>query len=306
MNPTPALGLPAAIEAAVHRVKSAVHGAAERAVASLGVSALASANVFQRDDLLGAQFELNRKLAMFFASFDEALDRRVEREVLPRNSVPGALAETSWDALSLVDDHEMEVQVNAERLGMQLAQDCETEQRELDTFVGSIAARQRRAFAQPVAPRGDRQCPDSWRRSRDRTRRNPKGADDRTCPFTGAVDVGHLCRDRGGHACRRPEAGLAELSQFRARFRLWPHEFRLRHLQPASRPGRTRATRLLSDRRSSRRDGQWLARQRPGGFGAWASQGPAPAKATSDLGARERPRTATRRRARCWARWMPV
>ncbi len=152
MNPTPALGLPAAIEAAVHRVKSAVHGAAERAVASLGVSALASANVFQRDDLLGAQFELNRKLAMFFASFDEALDRRVEREVLPRNSVPGALAETSWDALSLVDDHEMEVQVNAERLGMQLAQDCETEQRELDTFFGSLLQGSAEPSRNPLRP----------------------------------------------------------------------------------------------------------------------------------------------------------
>ena len=106
MNLTPALGLPAAIEVAVHRVKMAVHGAAERAVASLGVSALASANVVQRDDLLGAQFELNRKLAIFFAGFDEALDRRVEREVLPRGTSSGALVETRWDALSLVDDRD--------------------------------------------------------------------------------------------------------------------------------------------------------------------------------------------------------
>ena len=65
MNPTPALGLPVAIEAAVRRVKLAARGAAERAVDSLGVAALASANVFQRDNLLGAQFELNRKLAVF-------------------------------------------------------------------------------------------------------------------------------------------------------------------------------------------------------------------------------------------------
>ena len=81
MNQTPALGLPAAIEAAVHRVKSAVHGAAERAVASLGVSALASANVFQRDDLLGAQFELNRKSAVFVLTFNDAFDERLLREI---------------------------------------------------------------------------------------------------------------------------------------------------------------------------------------------------------------------------------
>ncbi|HYN58764.1 MAG TPA: DUF1631 family protein [Rubrivivax sp.] len=138
MNQSPTLGLPAAIEAAVRRMKLAARGAAERAVDSLGASALASANVFQRDNLLGAQFELNRKLAVFCNSFDDVLDRRVESEVLPRSSSQGALAETSWDALSLVDDREMEVQVSAERFGLQIAQDCEVEQRELDTFVGSM------------------------------------------------------------------------------------------------------------------------------------------------------------------------
>ena len=131
MNQTPALGLPAVIEAAVRRVKQAARQAAERTIDSLGVSALASANVFQRDALLGAQFELNRKLAVFCNGFDETLDRRVEREVLPRNSAQSALSETSWDALSLVDDHEIEVQVSAERFGLQIAQDCEAEQREL-------------------------------------------------------------------------------------------------------------------------------------------------------------------------------
>jgi hypothetical protein len=137
MNQTPALGLPAAIEAAVRRVKLAARQAAERTVDSLGVSALASANVFQREALLSAQFELNRKLAVFCNGFDDTLDRRVEREVLPRASAQSALVETSWDALSLVDNHEVEVQVSAERFGLQIAQDCEAEQRELDGFVSS-------------------------------------------------------------------------------------------------------------------------------------------------------------------------
>ena len=138
MNPTPALGLPAAIEAAVRRVKLAARHAAERTVDSLGVSALASANVFQRDALLGAQFELNRKLAVFCNGFDETLDRRIDRELLPRNSSQAALEQTSWDALSLVDNHEMELQVSAERFGLRIAQDCDAEQRELDGFVGSV------------------------------------------------------------------------------------------------------------------------------------------------------------------------
>ena len=152
MNQTPALGLPAAIEAAVRRVKQAARQAAERTVDSLGVSALASANVFQRDALLGAQFELNRKLAVFCNGFDETLDRRIEREVLPRNSAQSALSGTSWDALSLVDNHEMEVQVSAERFGLQIAQDCEVEQRELDGFVGSVLQGFSEAPRNPLRP----------------------------------------------------------------------------------------------------------------------------------------------------------
>ena len=152
MNPTPALGLPAAIEAAVRRVKLAARQAAERAVDGLGVSALASANVFQRDAMLGAQFELSRKLALFCSGFDDTLDRRIEREVLPRHSTQGALDATNWDALSLVDNHELQLQVDAERLGLQMARDCEAEQRELDGFVGSVLQGFGEAPRNPLRP----------------------------------------------------------------------------------------------------------------------------------------------------------
>jgi hypothetical protein len=138
MNPPNAQGFSAVIEAALKRVKGAARGAAESCVDSLGTSALASSHVFQRDHLLGAQFELSRKLAAFCTTFDEALDRRVEREVLPRGAIDAALLETSWDSLSLVDDREMEMQVSAERFGLSIGQGCESEQRELDTFVGSL------------------------------------------------------------------------------------------------------------------------------------------------------------------------
>ena len=153
MNPTPALGLPPAIEAAVRRVKLAARRAAERTVDSLGVSALASANIFQRDNLLGAQFELNRKLALFCNGFEESLDQRVERELLRRGTSAQALpSETSWDALSLVDNHEVELQVSAERFGLQIAQDCEAEQRELEGFVGSVLQGFGDATRNPLRP----------------------------------------------------------------------------------------------------------------------------------------------------------
>lgn len=152
MKPNPVHRLPAPLEAAVQRLKMAAREAAERTIESLGLAALASTNAFHRDGLLGAQFELNRKSAVFVLTFNDAFDERIVREVAPRTAAPGApapgtlglpaapppAAPTNWDALSLVEDHEVEVQISAERFGLEIAHDCEWELRELDAYVGSL------------------------------------------------------------------------------------------------------------------------------------------------------------------------
>jgi hypothetical protein len=135
MNPTAAHRLPALLEAAAHRVKLAARTAVERTVESLGLAALATGNVFQRDTLLGAQFELNRKSSFFAIAFNEDLDERLLREYGPRRGDPGF---TNWDALSLVDDQEVERKVAAERFGLEIAHACEWELRELDAYMGSL------------------------------------------------------------------------------------------------------------------------------------------------------------------------
>ncbi|WP_088284927.1 DUF1631 family protein [Ideonella sp. A 288] len=138
MNTTLPARLPANLESAVQRVRMAARTAAERTVDSLGLAALSSNNVFHRDGLLGAQFELNRKLAIFALTFNETLDGRVAREVgaLDGSSSHGGL--TSWDALSLVDDHEVEIQVSADRFALEIAHNCEWEIRELDAYIGTL------------------------------------------------------------------------------------------------------------------------------------------------------------------------
>lgn len=139
MKPHPVHRLPAPLEAAVQTIKLAARGAVERTIESLGLSALAATNVFERDGLLGAQFELNRKSAVFVLSFNEAFDERVTREVAPRTGEPPPPPEpTAWDALTLVDDHEVELQISAERFGQETAQKCEWELRELDAYVGAL------------------------------------------------------------------------------------------------------------------------------------------------------------------------
>jgi hypothetical protein len=142
MKPNPVHRLPAPLENAVQRLKLAARAAAERSIESLGLTALASNNVFQRDALLGAQFELNRKSAVFVLAFNEDFDQRVLREVGAQVGDPG---ETSWDALSLVEDHEVEIQVSAERFGLEIAHACEWELRELNGYIVALLGAQRSA-----------------------------------------------------------------------------------------------------------------------------------------------------------------
>ncbi len=150
MKPNPVHRLPATLEAAVQRLKLAAREAADRTIESLGLAALAATHAFQRDGLLGAQFELNRKSAVFVLTFNDAFDERVVRELGPRvasgHTGLGGLsspatqspAPTSWDALSLVEDREVEAQISAERFGMEIAHACEWELRELDAYVATV------------------------------------------------------------------------------------------------------------------------------------------------------------------------
>jgi len=155
MKPNPVHRLPAPLEAAVQRLKLAARDAAERTIESLGLAALAANSAYQRDGLLGAQFELNRKSAIFALHFNDALDERVLRELGPLggpragafddagkagssgrgNSSTGL---TDWASLSLVEDKEVEAQISAERFGMDIASACEWELRELDGYVSAL------------------------------------------------------------------------------------------------------------------------------------------------------------------------
>ncbi len=130
--------LPAHLENAIRRVGMAARTAAERTVDSLGLAAMSTSQVLQRDALIGAQFELNRKLAIFALTFNETLDRRVSRELGVLDATSSRSGLTSWDALSLVDDHEVEIQVSADRFALEITHACEWEIRDLDGFIGPM------------------------------------------------------------------------------------------------------------------------------------------------------------------------
>ena len=139
----------------MQRLKLAARDAAERTIESLGLAALAATSAYQRDGLLGAQFELNRKSAIFALHFNDALDERVLRELGPLGGpLAGGVEDTNkahffgpgkssssladWASLSLVEDKEVEAQISAERFGMEIASACEWELRELDGYVSAL------------------------------------------------------------------------------------------------------------------------------------------------------------------------
>ena len=138
MKNAPVHRLPAPLESAVQSLKLAARDAVERTIESLGLASLAAGNAFQRDGLLGAQFELNRKSAVFILTFNDAFDERVKREAGAAGGPHEPPAPTAWGDMSLVEDHEVEAQITAERFGMEVAHACEWELRELSAFVASL------------------------------------------------------------------------------------------------------------------------------------------------------------------------
>jgi hypothetical protein len=127
----------AALQAAAQRIKLAARDAAGRCVDSLGLAATSGSRSKDREDLMAAQFELNRKLSAFTVAFNEALDEYLAQQMAP-GGITRPAGVTGWESLRLVDDDEVEAQVSADRFGMAIQHACEAELRELDAYVAAL------------------------------------------------------------------------------------------------------------------------------------------------------------------------
>ncbi len=151
MTPSSVHRLPASIEAAASRIKQAARAAVERTIESLGLAALSAGSVAQRSELLAAQFELDRKSAVFLLAFNDAFESKLRRDCSPR--VEQQTQHSDWSELSLLDDRELENKVAAERFGLQIAHQCEWELRELNAYLGAVLALERvEADSNPLRP----------------------------------------------------------------------------------------------------------------------------------------------------------
>lgn len=146
--------LPPALVKAAQRVKVAARDAAQRCVDTLGVAALASTRVAEREDLLAGQFELNRKQSAFAMTFNEKLDESIATDLrrLEGHSKTSSKLGSSWQSLTLVDDREVEIQVSAERIALSLQHECEWELRELDTMMMGLLHTAHRADGEARNP----------------------------------------------------------------------------------------------------------------------------------------------------------
>lgn len=127
-----------ALDAAAQRISAVAAATAERLVDTLGVQAMSATNSQLRQGYTSAQFELRIKLGAFNATFSQVLREKIKRAADPAGRETRSLANTSFESLSLVGDDEVEEQVSAERLSMDIQHQCEWELRELDSYVGSL------------------------------------------------------------------------------------------------------------------------------------------------------------------------
>lgn len=126
-----------AMQSAVQKILSTVSTASSRLVDALGMLALSATSNAQRQSYMSAQFDLHRKLPVFNTTFATVLNEKVAQELHPRTG-SRPLAATDWASLSLVGDSEVEEQVTAHRLGLEIEHECEWELRELDAYIGSL------------------------------------------------------------------------------------------------------------------------------------------------------------------------
>ena len=106
------------------RIQAAAHAAAVQAVEALGLAGMSASAAAQRQVLVAAQFDLRTKMAAFHQTFSRVLLEKVGAD-LRKEPTSTRSGQTDWQSLSLVDDTEVEALVSADRLAVDLGQECE-------------------------------------------------------------------------------------------------------------------------------------------------------------------------------------
>ncbi|MEN9453275.1 MAG: hypothetical protein RLZZ369_2334, partial [Pseudomonadota bacterium] len=129
--------LDSVLQAALTRLESAMSAAASSSGTVLGQLALSSSSMTQRQMLMDAEHVLHKDAARLQQAFAKELQERVIKEARrsASDSKGGALSDTDWSSLALVDDAEVERGVAADKLAQQLAAECDKALEALNSYL---------------------------------------------------------------------------------------------------------------------------------------------------------------------------
>jgi hypothetical protein len=127
----------------MNQIRTTTATVASRLCDSLGTTASTTTHATTRDAVRLAQDELRRNLDLFSRTFDEAFREKVGQDLMLRTDVRRKQAPTNWQALSLVNDSEVEERMNYDRIGQTISHACEWQLRDLAAFMGTVTGTNR-------------------------------------------------------------------------------------------------------------------------------------------------------------------
>lgn len=113
------------------RLVAGMTQAIDKTGTQLGMLALAATSNAERQALMNAEYDLQRRCTVVGQAFARDLGERIAKDLQHRQPESSAYADTDWTALRLVDDAEVEETVTAARLTRLLEIDTELTLREL-------------------------------------------------------------------------------------------------------------------------------------------------------------------------------
>jgi hypothetical protein len=131
--------LDSVLQAATSRIQAALSDAVERVSAQLGPLALSATSNYQRQALMNAERDLSTRGAALVQAFNQRFRERTQSSTPgPTSTGAGALSNTDWAALSLVDNAQVERDVIADKLAQQLAHDCDASLEALNAHMATL------------------------------------------------------------------------------------------------------------------------------------------------------------------------
>lgn len=126
------------IQTAMSRLMASMAQAIDKTGTQLGMLALASSTNAQRQTLMDAEYELQRRGPAVAQAFARELAQGVARDLQKHTRQGDVYADTDWTALRLVDDDEIEQTVSSAKLTRLLEVDCESELQELRGYFATL------------------------------------------------------------------------------------------------------------------------------------------------------------------------